>query len=203
MLLRDSSVISSRGKYDRVDDTIRKAIALALCPLNNLIGESSFGDFDFDLSNASLHNRSAVHMIKRNRTMKFLNKKTTSQQKSILAIAWKYREKYRRNNTQLEQKATDQIRQRFVEKQDKKIQKELASLTKNANIVEAVHENGGPCKSSQDVDELVMKLEGENKTKKSITDAIKDQIRYQKLISKKRLKFGTLEFMINTLKQSF
>ncbi|KAK3720497.1 hypothetical protein RRG08_058385 [Elysia crispata] len=48
------------GKYDNVDYTVRKVIAH--CPLNNLVGESSCGDFDFDLSKrryAHLHNRSA------------------------------------------------------------------------------------------------------------------------------------------------
>ena len=52
------------------------------CPLTNLIGESSFGDFDFDISrqrNATFPNRSAVHCVKRNRASAFLAWKSKSQ----------------------------------------------------------------------------------------------------------------------------
>ncbi|KAK3743352.1 hypothetical protein RRG08_061288 [Elysia crispata] len=108
----------SDGQYDskHVLSNVEKEIAH--CPLNNLIGESSFGDFDFDLSkrrHASLHNRSSLHMVKRNKTMNFLTKKTSGQQRNILALARKYSQKYRKHSRKMEEKATNQIRQRFVE----------------------------------------------------------------------------------------
>ncbi|GFN81450.1 putative nuclease harbi1 [Plakobranchus ocellatus] len=192
------------GKYDsmNVNDVVREEIRH--CPLNNLIGESSFGDFDYDLSkrrHASLHNRSAVHVIKRNKTMKFLNKKSVAQQGRILSLARKFRQKYRQHNRDLEEKASSEIKRRFVFNQDKKIQKRLAEISKNANIIEAVQKQDGPCRSSQEVDDLLERLRG--KSQKFITEAIKNEIRYQKVIAKKKLKFGTLEFMVQTLKNSF
>ena len=58
------------GIFVNVEENVKAK--LMHCALTNLIGESAFGDFDFDISkrrNASLHNRSAVHCTRRNQTM--------------------------------------------------------------------------------------------------------------------------------------
>ena len=65
---------------------------LNLCPLTNLIGKGAFGDFDFDCSkrrNASVHNRSALHTVHRNKTMEFVHHKTAKARKELFSVARK------------------------------------------------------------------------------------------------------------------
>ena len=69
------------------------------CSLTNLIGESAFGDLDFDFNirrNASIHNRSATHCIKRNKTMHFLGGKSIYQRRIFLVKLEDYLELLRK-----------------------------------------------------------------------------------------------------------
>ena len=68
------------GKFEDMDEWMKEQ--LMHYPLTNLVGESAFGDFDFDVCkrrNASLHIRSSMHSIKRNKTVKFISSKSRSQ----------------------------------------------------------------------------------------------------------------------------
>ena len=80
------------GKFEDVDECIKKQ--LMHCLLTNFVGESAFGDFDFDVCkrrNASLHNRSSMQSIKRNKTVKFISSKSRSQISRLLGLADKKR----------------------------------------------------------------------------------------------------------------
>ena len=73
------------GKFVNCDESTRSQ--LKHCPLSNLIGESAFWDFDYDVGkrrNASLHNRSAVHSVKRNKTVNFVSSKSTTVKNKLL-----------------------------------------------------------------------------------------------------------------------
>ena len=67
-----------------------------------MISQGDFGgDIDFDFSkrrNCSLHNRSTVHMIKRNRTMHSIKSKSSVEMGKLFLIAREYsktlRQKY-------------------------------------------------------------------------------------------------------------
>ena len=68
------------GKFEDMDECMKEQ--LMHYPLTNLVGESAFGDFDFDVCkrrNASLHIRSSMHSIKRNKTVEFISSKSRSQ----------------------------------------------------------------------------------------------------------------------------
>ena len=64
---------------------------LKQCPLTNLVGESSFGDLDYDFNcraNCSMLNRSALHVIKRNKTASsYLACKTKEQRSKLFSVA--------------------------------------------------------------------------------------------------------------------
>lgn len=189
----------SGGCFENV--SIVTSMSLAHCPLTNLIGESAFGDIDYDFSkrrNASLHNRSALHCIKRNKTMNYLSKKPLGLQRKMLLSARRQGPEFRKESKVQEEKVKDSIRQKFLENQQKKIDKEMTEITRNSKIIDAITEQGGPCKTAEDVDNLVEHLHA---ARKNVSLAIKDQIRYQKLIHKQKLKFGPLPFMISTLKE--
>ena len=116
------------------------------CALTNLIGESAFGDFDSDISkrrNASLHNRSAVHCTCKNQTMKYLESKSTLQVSNMLKVARKRAPFLRKENKKLESKVKDEVRERFVANQRKKIQKEMDDIQKRSELAEKVQKHGG------------------------------------------------------------
>ena len=79
------------GDFLDTDDNTK--FELTHCPLTNLVGESAFGDFDFDVGrcrSTSLHNRSAVHCIQRNKSMKFMSRKSLSCKSKLFSAARKF-----------------------------------------------------------------------------------------------------------------
>ena len=190
------------GKFENVDDSSRRQISH--CPLTNLIGESSFGDFDYDMSKrrgASLHNRSANHVIKRNGTVGYITKKPEATQSLLFSHAKKMGKQLRKDNRAMEMKVVIDTKQKFADNQSKKIAKLQAALSRHSKAVDSVKDHGGPCGSPEDVDDLVAKLRSAKKSDRHISEVLKSEIRYQKEMYGQKLKFGDLKFMVSTLKK--
>ncbi|GFO44245.1 rhodanese protein [Plakobranchus ocellatus] len=189
------------GDFHNVSENVRQQ--LKHCPLTNLIGESAFGDFDYDCStrrNSSLHNRSAIHCLKRNKTMSYIEKKTPSQQKNIFILARSKAFSLRQQSTDAEKNVVNATREKFIKNQQEKLEKEINDIDRRSSISEAVVKHGGPCLRSEDVNELEEKLIEEGRSVKQTVEIFKNEIRYQKHINGRRMKFGTLEFMKKALK---
>ncbi|GFR74879.1 hypothetical protein ElyMa_000440800 [Elysia marginata] len=207
-LCQEALIVTRRQLVDFLDDGYFTNMSshaqeqLRHCSLTNLIGESSFGDFDFDISkrrNATLHNRSAVHRFKRIKTSKFLGRKSQSQTSRLLKIARKRAPLLRKENKEMDEKMKNAKKEKFIENQEQKIAKEINDVEKRSNLTEKVKKHGGPFSSHEELENFL-----KNNRKKSITfltDNIKDEIRFQKfVVGHKNLKLGSLEEMVNYLK---
>ena len=82
-----------------------------------------------------------------------------------------------------------------MENQDKKLQKVSIEIGRRSSISEAVELHVGACLRLEDVDELEERLLSEGKSLRQTTEVFKCQIRFQKDINGRKMKFGTLEFM--------
>ena len=85
-----------------------------------------------------LHNRSALHALKRNNTMSYLKKKTSAAQRHIFQIARQEGPLLRKENRKREEEVKDAIRAKFVQNQDLKIvkkMKELHALTQSGQML--------------------------------------------------------------------
>ena len=156
---RQLSDFLTDGYYSSADTEIQSQ--LLHCPLTNLVGESAFGDLDFDFSrrrNVGLHNRSALHALKRNNTMLYLKKKTSAAQRHIFQIARQEGPLLRKENRKREEEVKDAIRAKFVQNQDLKIVKKMKEITRTDTIRANVEDHGGPCQTSEDVDHLLSTL---------------------------------------------
>ncbi|GFR85261.1 secretory carrier-associated membrane protein [Elysia marginata] len=165
---RQLSDFLTGGDFSNVSDNRREQ--LKHCPLTNLIGESAFGDIDYDFSkrrNCSLHNRSSIHCLKRNKTMTYLEKKTVLEQKEIFQIARAKAPSLRRECREAEEKVINATREKFIENQQKKLEKEINDIDRRSNISEAVLKHGGPCLRLEDIDELEERLVTEGRSDSS------------------------------------
>ena len=99
-----------------------------------------------------------------------------------------------------EEKVINATREKFLENQQKKIEKEIYDIDRRSNISEAVLKHGGPCLRQEDVDELEERLLTEGRCLRQITEVFKSEFRYQKHISGRKMKFGTLNFMKDSLR---
>ena len=105
------------GKFGHAPTKEDKAI-LSHCPLTNLIGENAFGDMDFDLDkrrHCSLHHRTTTHMLKRNKTSKWLDSKAPAESTSILKTAKKNAKMLRRKHRDQERLVKMKIKERVLE----------------------------------------------------------------------------------------
>jgi len=92
------------GKFGHEPTEEDKAI-LSHCPLTNLTGENAFGDMDFNLGkrrHCNLHHRTTTHMLKRNKTSKWLDSKAPAESSSILKTAKKNAKMLRRKHREQE-----------------------------------------------------------------------------------------------------
>ena len=168
------------GKYGSEPTDDMKAL-LQHCPLTNLIGENAFGDFDFDLGkrrHCSLHHRTTTHMLKRNRTSTWLDKKPKAESAAIMKMAKKKGRILRERHRQQEKVVRLKIRERIVENERQKKLKELKAAEQKQKIIEAVMVHGGPCHTTRDVNRLLRSV---NTTGRAVS-MLKDEIRYQKLV---------------------
>ncbi|GFR69776.1 hypothetical protein ElyMa_002058000 [Elysia marginata] len=180
---------------------------LSHCPLTNLVGESAFGDIDYDFSkrrNCTLHNRSTVHMIKRNKTMSFVKCQTSIRRAKLFQTARKHAKLLRKKHKEEEEQVKIVAKEKMVANQEKKIQKDIAILERRNKITLSVKKHGGPCTSSIDVVNLLKTLKEQGRPKSYIVKAFQNEIRFQKALGSTRgLKLGTLAEMVSYLKTYF
>ena len=182
-----SDFLNYDGKFVACDDLTRSQ--LSHCSLNNLIGESAFGDFDYDFGkrrNVSTFNRSAAHCLKRNKTTNYVSQKSPAIKRKLFCIARCTSPKLLRESKEAEELVKEKTREKFVENQQMKMDKAWKEIGKESDIRKAVEKHGGPCNSIQDLDNLV---EGNNS--KELKEILKAEIRYQKLVE------GSLSLLIS------
>ena len=168
-------------------------------PLTNMIGENAFGDMDFDIQKrrrCTTHHRTTIHMLKRNRTGNWIEKKTDDDSSRILKAAKKKAKMLRKQHKLQEKIVRLKIRERLIENEQQKKLKEERLTAHKQQIIDNVLSHGGPCRTASDVDRLAQ----------SGLDAVKAQIRYEKIVlgfgSRSGLKLtGNKEVLISSLKQ--
>ncbi|GFN81993.1 hypothetical protein PoB_000849900 [Plakobranchus ocellatus] len=141
---------------------------LAHCPLTNLIGEGAFGDFDFDCSkrrNASLHNRTSLHTVHRNKTMKFVGSQNARDRQHMFQVARKFAPLLRRESKEQDIAVKVAIKQKFADNQQRKIDRQITAMEKSSRLFDSLSEDGGLCKTSSDVDHLLLWLKSCKKSK--------------------------------------
>lgn len=107
-------VALKRQLHDFLDDgvfggAIEESVlkVLKTCPLTNLTGERLFGDLDYCMNvrrNASLFLRSTRNMWKRNKTAKFLEKKSEKISKKLVQEAIEYGNVYKKRSLETKKK---------------------------------------------------------------------------------------------------
>ena len=146
--------------------------------LTNLIGESAFGDLNFDMGHrrqCSLFNRAAKHMLKRNRTMDWLSNKSGAEQERILAEERKVRRKLRKKYMKQEDIVRLKISEKLAENEWKKQKKkELKGAKDKQEIIDKIMKEGGVCKNRKHVDKIYTAV------------SLKLQLRYHKVVLTKK-----------------
>jgi aubergine-like protein len=165
------------------------------CKLTNLLSEHEFGDLDFSQfrrRNASMHFHSTIQMVKRNKTISnWLSSKSPGEQSELLNKCRKKAVQLRKKHKEAELNITKQIREKLEEINRKKTESQAAKVELKRQIIERVTNQGGPCTSPSDVDNLLKRMKSKSESKQK--EAIKDEIRYLKQvmgISDSRLVFG-------------
>ena len=196
------------GCYSNVHNPERRE-KMDHCLLTNLIGEACFGDLDFSIfkrRNASLHHHSTVNMLKRNRTVSvWLSNKSEEEQRRLLDMSAKKAPILREKHKQMQKDVVEKRKEILEENRRKREQKLDAALKRKQAAAQEVKDHGGPCLSSQDVDELLTTLSARARGgKTSVTEAVKSEIRYQQLVmgvSRRHLKLSApLEELVTNLK---
>ena len=168
------------GKFGHEPTEEDKAI-LSHCPSTNLIGENAFGDMDFDLGkrrHCSLHHRTTTHMLKRNKTSKWLDSKVPAESSSMLKTAKKNAKMLRRKHRKQERLVKMKVKEQVLENEGLKKLKEVQGAEQKQKIIQSVLEHGGPCASARDVRKLV----GKTRTVSKSLLALKAEIRHQKTV---------------------
>lgn len=193
------------GKFSLCDESILES--LNHCPLTNLVGDSAFVDFDYDFyrrSNASLINRSAKHVVKkRNNTVEYITKQSPAMKEALFKSARPERIYLKKESREEEESVNHAQRVKFVENQQKRIDKESMGMSKRGKAMDEVHKHGGPCQKAEGVDMLLYNLELQDVSDKLVLETIKSEIRYHKqLMGRSTLKFGSLGFMVSSSKDA-
>ncbi|GFN87124.1 hypothetical protein PoB_001363000 [Plakobranchus ocellatus] len=150
---------------------------LNTCPLTNLIGERMFGDLDFDMTkrrHASTHLRSTINMWKHNRTSQWMGKLNWLKARKLLSAARKHRADWKRKSKLSEKSVKDIIKQRIMENNRKKKEKETEVAEKRLELFNTIISHGGFCTTKSDVDKL---YRGPN-----AVENLKAQLRYRKFV---------------------
>ena len=173
-------------------------------PLTNLVG--SFGDLDYDFNrraNCSMLNRSALHVIKRNKTASsYIACKTKEQRSKLFSVARKRSREVQKDFKTYGKEVSLQIKQRMVENQEKKMNKYIDDLQKNSELMKQLDMNGGVCSTIEEVDILLERLSSSKESSETTLEVLKDQIPYYKTLrGAKNLDMnGTLTEIVERLK---
>ncbi|RUS74049.1 hypothetical protein EGW08_018198 [Elysia chlorotica] len=142
-------------------------------PKTNLVGEHAFGDLDHDMNvkrNCSLFNRSTTHMLKRNNTIGWLQDKDEEERKKLMNKSRQLGKKLRLKYKKQEEVVRLKIREKLIEIERKKHEKEMKKVKEKQQIVNMVMNDGGVCKTRKDVEKL------------KNANSLKAQLRYHKII---------------------
>ena len=169
------------GQYYNVQDPELRA-KMQHCQLTNLTGEANLADLDFSLFNkrhASLHYRSFINMMNRNRSMStWFHKKSTEDQKKLLSLSAQKSSELRLKHRQKEQAVRAKWKEKVKIRGQEIEKKHLKATERKAKITSTVKENGGPCTKPSDVDTLVNRFH----TIVSRKAALNAEIQFQKCV---------------------
>ncbi|GFO27461.1 hypothetical protein PoB_005396600 [Plakobranchus ocellatus] len=181
-LMRSSSDVLARqlGDFLKGGRLAEVPEALHHCLLTNLVGENTFGDFDFQKGkhrHASLFHHSSLHMAKHNNVSAWLKSRTQDEAASVMYNARKTAKSLRAKHHQREQEVMKAVRRKRVENAVAQQELEMKAAASRKKLIEDVLNHGGPCRSAGDVKALQSSLSG-----KELVFALKNEIRYQKII---------------------
>ena len=185
------------------DDELRDK--LKHCKVTNLVSEYEFGNLDYSQFRrryASLHHHSSIQMVKTNKTIsKWLSSKSCDDQSRLLHTAREKSHALRQKHRDAEREVVRKTEERMKEASRKMKEKEAAKIEAKQTLVAKVRKHGGPCITSDDVNNVISQPVRCNEK----LEIIKDEIRYLKTILgvvDKRLVFGKkdLETLVSDLK---
>ncbi|GFR88070.1 hypothetical protein ElyMa_006091500, partial [Elysia marginata] len=161
------------GKYaGELDGDLRKELENR--PKTNLAGEHAFGDLVHDTVTcrlSSLFNRSAKKMWKRNKTMIWLEEKDYDKKGELLKWSRKLGKRMRLAYRKREELVRLKIKEKLLENERKKHEKELNVMKEKGEIVKLVMKDGGVCETKKDVEKL------------KSSASYKAQLRYHKTVA--------------------
>ena len=151
--------------------------------------------------NASLHQRSSTIMMRNNKTSHWMRRKSAADAAKLFAFARPKGRMLRARHKVREQLVRLKLSQKLAENRRKKAEKEAKAAQQKADLMQRVGEWGVPCQSAEDVRKFVRRIRDSESPKVAI-EAIKDQIRYQKVIlGHKGLKLsGSFDELVGALK---
>lgn len=100
----------------------------------------------------------------------------------MLKVARKRDPKLREESKEMEEKVKIAKKEKFIENQEQKIAMELNDIDRKSQISENVKKHGGPFMSLADLDHFLKAAEKKKMSRKFLTDHIKDEIRFQKIV---------------------
>ena len=124
------------GDFSKEGDELRSV--LTNCPLTILVGESSFGDLDYDIkrrSHCSDLKRSAAHCIKRNKTASlFLDKKSPKVRAGLFSMARKKSKELIEEAKLHHVDVSIKIKEKMVQNQSVLLEREIDQISKEDDI---------------------------------------------------------------------
>jgi hypothetical protein len=150
--------------------------------LTNLHAEHNFGDLDYQMRqkpNATLRHHSGLVMLKRNKTMEWLQMKDPADKATLLQDARKKAPVLRKEEQQIERDVMTTRKEMLKEARNKKI-KAIEKEEKNKDVISrAVAQQGGPCTSVSDVDRLLERITGLGKKRLALGNELNYQRAFQ------------------------
>lgn len=155
---------------------------MAHSKMNNLMGEQCFGELDFSLfkrRNTTVLHHSTINILKRNKSIsQYFCLKSKEDQTQLLKLSAKKASKLRKQHVTEEKEA---VVQRTLVLQESRANKAAAADRKRAklqDVMEKMRPHHGPCLAPEDVDHLLTIYA----TRKNQLQAVKAELRYQKLV---------------------
>jgi aubergine-like protein len=149
------------GVYHAVTD-LKMRQKLSHSKLTNIIGEACFGDLDLSIykrRNATCHHHATMTMLVRNKTVSsWFDKKTGEQQKHLLKLSATKGQELRKRHVRAEQEVVTARKCLLEQKKDEHDQQTAALARKKDDIITALQAHRGPCKTPQQVDDLLRRF---------------------------------------------
>ncbi|XP_066297065.1 uncharacterized protein [Branchiostoma lanceolatum] len=168
-----------QGKYGKQATEVEKQ-QTKHARKSNLIGESDFGDFDYSNKqkpNAHLLHHSSVLMTKQNKTFKWVDSKTQEEKEQLLKDAQKMAPKVREADRHHWEEVEKEKQRILCENKKRKEEKDKKRIAMMQELIDKVHEHGGPCRTVTDIGRLT---DGLSETRKCST--LKDELKYNQKV---------------------